>query len=97
MFYVYLLESMNNGSLYVGRTTDLKGRLLEHNQGLNLSTKRYRPWKLIYYEACLNEKDATRREKWLKSTHGSRMLKARIREYLHQRSKDLTNRNFTTG
>lgn len=97
MFYVYVLESMKNVSLYIGRTENLKKRLQEHNQGLNLSTKRYLPWKLIYYEACLNEKDAVRREKWLKSTHGYRMLKARIREYLYEKSKDLTNRNFTTG
>jgi|SRR3989344_4348066 len=97
MFYVYMLESLYNGSHYVGATGNLKRRLQEHNQGLNLSTKRYMPWKLIYYEACLNRDDAARREKWLKSTHGSRMTKARIREYLRERSKDLTNRNSTTG
>jgi|SRR3989344_7803770 len=97
MFYVYLLESLKNGSHYVGATVDLRKRIREHNRGLNLSTKRYKPWKLIYYEACLHKSDAARREKWLKSTHGSRMLKARIREYLFDRSKDLTNRNSTTG
>jgi len=97
MFYVYLLESQKNGSHYVGATADLKKRVQEHNQGLSLSTKRYRPWKLIYYEACLNKTDAARREKWLKTTHGGRMIKARIREYLVETSKDLTNRNSTTG
>ncbi|OGG74016.1 hypothetical protein A3A40_01645 [Candidatus Kaiserbacteria bacterium RIFCSPLOWO2_01_FULL_54_20] len=96
MFYIYVLESLKNDSLYIGWTTDLKKRLQEHNQGLNLSTKRHKPWKLIYYEACLNKKDAARREKWLKSTHGWRMFKARIREYVHEKSKDL-NRNSTTG
>ena len=97
MFYTYILRSKKEGEFYVGYTTNLKKRVLEHNLGLNLSTKRYKPWKLIYYEACLNKSDAARREKWLKSTHGGRMLKARIREYLFDRSKDLTNRNSTTG
>lgn len=59
MFYVYVLESINDDHWYIGKTSDLKRRLKEHNQKLNLSTKRYVPWKLIYYEACLNEKDAS--------------------------------------
>ena len=86
MFYVYILESKQNGSLYVGSTRDLKRRVEEHAQGLNRSTKRYAPWKLIYYEACLHRIDATRREKWLKSTHGGRMIKSRLREYLRNRA-----------
>jgi putative endonuclease len=70
----------------------LKKRLREHNQGLNPSTKRYRPWKLIYYEACLNEKDCARREGYIKTTQGGRMLKRRLKEYLFdKKSKDLIN------
>ena len=83
MFYVYVLESQKNDSLYIGSTSDLQRRLKEHNQGLSTSTKRYAPWTLIYYEASLNHADAIRREKWLKSTHGRRMLKLRIREYMY--------------
>jgi len=83
MFYVYVLQSEKNGELYTGFTSDLKRRLSEHNQGLNFSTKRYAPWKLIYYEACLKESDARRREKYLKTTQGSRLLKRRIKDYLY--------------
>ena len=83
MFYVYLLESLANGSLYAGYTTDLKKRVKEHNHGLNSSTKRYMPWKLIYYEGCLNVKDAKRREGYLKTTQGRRMFKARLKEYFY--------------
>jgi putative endonuclease len=61
--------------------------LKEHNQRLNFSTKRYMPWKLIYYEACLDENDAKRREKYLKTNQGRRMLKIRIKEYLYGRRK----------
>lgn len=60
--------SLVNGDLYTGFTNDLKKRLKEHNQGLNFSTKRYMPWKIIYYEACLDKDDAVRRERYLKTT-----------------------------
>jgi putative endonuclease len=43
--------------------------------------------ELIYYEACLNEEDAKRREKYLKTSQGRRMLKIRIKEYLYARRK----------
>ncbi|MFH1938256.1 MAG: GIY-YIG nuclease family protein, partial [Patescibacteria group bacterium] len=81
MFYNYVLQSKKNKNLYVGYTKDLRKRLIEHNQGLNKSTKPYRPWELIYYEACLNKKDTKRREKYLKTTQGQRLLKRRLKEY----------------
>jgi len=83
MFYIYCLESLLNEELYFGFTTDLKKRVVEHNKGLNFSTKRYMPWKLIYYEACINNKDAKRREKYLKTSQGRRMLKVRLKEYFY--------------
>ena len=85
MFYIYVLKSKKNDSLYVGFTSDLKRRFEEHNQGLNLSTKRYAPWAIIYYEACLNKSDAKRREIYLKSTQGVRMLRLRLKDYLNGR------------
>lgn len=85
-FYVYLLESLlAKGRLYIGYTSDLKKRVKEHNDGLNFSTKPYLPWQLIYYEACLNGKDAKRREHYLKTTIGSRMLKLRLKQYLREK------------
>jgi hypothetical protein len=36
---------------------------------------------LIYYEACLNEQDAFKREKYLKTTYGKRYLKLRCKNY----------------
>jgi len=91
MFYNYVLQSLKNWNLYVGYTTDLRKRLKEHNQGLNQSTKPYRPWKLIYYEACLDREDAKRREDYLKTSQGQRLLKRRLKEYLYKsRSKILS-------
>lgn len=85
MFYVYYLHSNKYDERYIGYTKDLKKRLLEHNQGLNFSTKRYLPWEVIYYEACLDEEDAKRREKYLKTSQGGRLLKRRLKEYFYKR------------
>ena len=84
MFYIYILKSLKDNKLYVGHTNDLKRRLKEHNSGDNLSTKRYLPWKLIYYEACLLESDARRREKYLKTNMGRRMFKRRLKDYINR-------------
>lgn len=83
MFYVYCLQSEKFDELYFGYTNDLKRRFKEHNQKLNFSTKRYAPWKIIYYEACLNENDAKRREGYLKTSQGRRMMKVRLKEYFY--------------
>ena len=85
MFYVYVIESVKSNDLYVGFTNDLKRRLTEHNQGLNVSTKFGKPWRLIHYEAYLNEQDAMRREKYLKTNQGSRLLKRMLKEYFYAR------------
>ena len=68
-----------NGELYIGSTNNLKRRLEQHNQGVNMSTKRYIPWKLIYFEAYIREDSARLREKRLKY-HGNaiRELKKRL-------------------
>lgn len=66
MFYVYLLHSIKFDELYIGSTNDLKNRLKEHNNGKVSSTKHKRPYKLIYYESYLYEKDARYRKKMLK-------------------------------
>ena len=84
-YYVYIIENTKDEELYTGYTSDLKKRLKEHNQGLNFSTKADKPWKLIYYEACLNENDAKRREKYFKTSQGHRLLKRRLKEYFYSK------------
>jgi len=80
--YVYVLRSIKDAQFYVGLTRDLRARLLTHNKGQVTSTKRRVPLELIYWEGCLNESDAARREKYLKSAWGKRYVKGRLREYL---------------
>lgn len=81
-YYVYLLKSLKTHRWYTGYTGDLKKRLSEHNKGYNFSTKLNKPFKLIYYEACLNEEDAKAREKFLKSGPGKKFLKNRLKRFL---------------
>ncbi|KKW28492.1 MAG: hypothetical protein UY73_C0044G0006 [Parcubacteria group bacterium GW2011_GWA2_52_8] len=81
--YVYFLAGKNN-RLYVGLSADLRKRVSEHNHGKNFSTKPYRPWQLIHYEAYLNGKDAKRREKYLKTNQGARLLKRMLKEYFYE-------------
>ena len=71
-FYTYVLESLKDGLRYVGYTANLKKRIKEHQEGYNFSTKFRRPFKLIYFEGCLNQQDAKRREGYLKTTQGRR-------------------------
>jgi len=78
MWYVYVLQN-NKDKWYIGSSKDLRKRILRHNSGKNKSTKYGIPWKLIYYEACLNKKDTRAREKYLKSGMGRRYLKNRLK------------------
>ena len=78
-FCVYVLQSDRDLLLYHGYTTNLEKRLVDHNQGKTNSTSKRRPLKLIYCEFFLNRFDAKRREKYLKTTQGKRMLKLLLR------------------
>jgi len=82
MYYTYVLQSMKHGRWYTGYTGDLKERFTQHNAGQNISTKPGRPWKLMYYEACLDEEDAQARERYLKSGPGKKYLKNRLKRFL---------------
>jgi putative endonuclease len=84
-YYIYLLQSELNQAFYIGYTGNIKRRLLEHNNGLNFSTKREKPWRLIFFEGYINEKDAKRREKYLKTNQGARLLKRMIKEFLYSK------------
>jgi putative endonuclease len=81
-FYVYVLKSKKDGNNYVGFTKDLRKRLKEHEQGLVKSIINRRPLELIYFEACINQQDATKREKYLKTSWGKRYIKNRLTNYL---------------
>jgi len=82
MYYVYVLKSDKDNKNYVGYTKNLKLRFEQHKKGKVKSTKNRKPLKLIYYEVCLNQQDATHREKYLKTYHGKMFLRNRLESYL---------------
>ena len=83
-FYTYILRSLVDGKNYIGSTDDLTRRIKEHERGINFSTKFRSPFKLIYFEGCLSEKDARRRENYLKTTQGRRFIGLRLLEFQRQ-------------
>jgi putative endonuclease len=81
-FYVYVLRSLKDLDFYVGYTNDLFNRLENHKKDRVASTKNRLPLELVYWEGCLNQKDASKREKYLKTSWGKRYIKNRLKNYL---------------
>jgi len=79
MYYIYILKSLKDNNLYFGYTTDLVKRVKYHNSGKVKSTKSRRPLKLIYYEAYLNKKDATKREYQIKKGQWREIIRERLK------------------
>jgi putative endonuclease len=66
-FFVYILSSRRNGTLYIGVTSDLLKRIYEHRHGLLEGfTKRYNIKNLVYFEPHDSAEDAIKREKNMK-------------------------------
>ena len=78
MFYTYALQSLKDKKLYIGFTEDLKKRFFEHNHGRIKATNDRKPFRLVYYEACLVKNLAVRREKYFKTGFGRKFLKERV-------------------
>ena len=76
--YTYVLRSKKDEKLYIGSTEDLKQRVRQHNCGNVESTRERRPLEVIYFEACLREEKARKREEYFKTGFGRRFLKQRI-------------------
>jgi len=86
-YYVYILKSKKDDSLYIGYTTDLIKRFKQHNNGESLATKPFRPYRLIFYEAFLDRPDAKKREIYLKSGFGRRTIKILLSKYLGRKNR----------
>ena len=85
---VYILASKPYGTLYVGVTSDLHGRMSEHSQGLYEGfTKKYGIKTLVYYEMHESMLEAIAREKLLKRWH--RSWKYRLIEQMNPEWKNL--------
>jgi putative endonuclease len=76
-YFIYVLKSESTGSSYVGHTSNLEKRLIEHNNGKSLSTRGKRPWRLVYNEEFMTWSEAASRKKYFKSVEGRLDLKAK--------------------
>ncbi|MFH1631737.1 MAG: GIY-YIG nuclease family protein [bacterium] len=66
MNFVYFLKSQSTGRFYIGKTSNLKERMSQHQRGKVYSTRRFVPWILVYFEAYGDLDRATIRERKLK-------------------------------
>ena len=87
-YFVYIMASRRNGTLYIGVTNDLARRSLEHREGMASGfTKRYGVKTLVYYETFANIDDAIHRETRLKKF--TRQRKLDLIESVNPRWNDL--------
>ncbi len=82
MYYVYVLRSVKDNKLYIGKTKDLEARVQRHYKGAVQSTKGRRPLKLVFYEAFGNKTDAGRDELFYISGFGREALKSKLKNSL---------------
>ena len=80
-FVVYVIKSIN-GRQYIGHTSDLDRRIVEHNSGMCKTMKVDTGWRVIYQESCSTRGEAMKRERWLKTGVG--------RDYLKQHTEEAT-------
>ena len=88
-YYVYILASKKNGTLYIGMTNDLETRVLQHKQKINEGfTSKYNVINLVYFETFQYINDAIKREKQLKNWN--RQWKINLIEEENKDWKDLS-------
>ncbi|MEZ5195322.1 MAG: GIY-YIG nuclease family protein [Bacteroidales bacterium] len=78
-FAAYVLYSKNYDKIYIGYTSDINRRLLDHNERARKGwTKHYRPWELLFSESFATKSEAIRREKQLKSAQGRKFIREEV-------------------
>jgi putative endonuclease len=71
LYYTYLLRSESHPTeTYIGSTSDLRKRLSAHNSGKSPHTRKFTPWRLLFYAAFPNKPLAEKFERYLKSGSG---------------------------
>ncbi len=79
MYYVYILQSIDYpNQTYIGYTLGIKKRLESHNSGANKHTDKFKPWKLIWFCAFLNQERGLAFEKYLKTASGIAFRRKRL-------------------
>ena len=95
-YYVYILASKKNGTLYVGMAEDIAKRIVRHKgRQANKFTAKYDVLKLVYYEKCKSLEEAIKREKQLKRWR--RQWKLKLIEKQNADWEDLFSKVINTG
>jgi len=76
-YFIYVLKSETTDSSYVGHTSNLEKRLVEHNNAKSLSTRGKRPWRLVHKEEYATRSEAVSRERYFKSAKGRLELRTK--------------------
>ena len=72
---VYVLRSLRDQTRYhVGVTSDVAGRLIDHNSGRSPQTARHGPWRLVVCLSFASDRGAAGFEKYLKSGSGRTLV-----------------------
>ena len=89
-YYVYILASRRHGTLYIGITNNLARRLAEHRSGAVASfTRKYRVYRLVYFEVFDDPESAINREKQMKKWN--REWKVQLIEQRNPEWRDLVD------
>jgi len=92
-YYVYIMTTMTNTVLYTGVTNDLERRVIEHRSDRGSGfTKKYKLYKLVYYEGGDDVNSALAREKTIKG--GSRQKKVELINSINPHWDDLFEEFF---
>jgi putative endonuclease len=83
-FYVYILKSSIDNTLYIGQTNNLKERLKKHNSGRIKSTKNKIPYSLVYFEE-FDSRSKTMHREWELKKKWNTQRKLRLIENFEQR------------
>jgi putative endonuclease len=75
MFFVYILQSIKDGSYYIGQTSNLEERMDRHNRGGSKFTKARKPYILVYHAIFETRSEAVRREAEIKGYKGGKSFK----------------------
>lgn len=78
MYYVYILRNNITNRYYIGYTPDLRKRIKKHYSGKVKSTKSNLNYKLTFYCAFEERKEALKFERYLKSGSGVAFMKKRF-------------------
>ncbi len=79
MWYVYVIRSVERPDQdYTGVTSNLRQRIIDHNAHKSVHTRKFAPWRLIWYSAFPDKFRALEFETYLKSHSGRAFAKKRL-------------------